>query len=376
MSDRVAAAARIMDAFGTRTGLTSEVIPRRYLWTDAFAVRNCIALQHVTGDASWLERARALIEQVHHVLGRHRADDARIGWISGLSDTEGEQHPTAGGLRIGKPLPERAPDEPPDERTDWDRDGQYYHYLTRWMEALERAAIATGEEEYARYGAELARAAHAAFAHERNGVKRLYWKMSIDLSQPAVTSMGDHDALDGLVATSVIDARVRAAGLDIDLGGARDELAQMCHDRGWATTDALGIGGLLASALGLTRIDGDVDVLLARVLHDAARSLDLLMMRRPFDAPAAHRLAFRELGLSIGLAAVDRMRMMRKHGELRGGEVAAVAIEKLHRQRALRDAIELFWMDPLNQQAETWTEHEDINAVMLASSLLADVERF
>ena len=96
-----------MTGFAERTGLTSERPPRRYLWTDAFAVCNFLALERATGHASHAELALRLVEQVHRTLGRHRPDDARRGWISGLSERDGEAHPTRGGLRIGKPLPER-----------------------------------------------------------------------------------------------------------------------------------------------------------------------------------------------------------------------------------------------------------------------------
>ena len=34
--------------------------------------------------------------------------------------------------------------------------------------------------------------------------------------------------------------------------------------------------------------------------------------------------------------------------------------------------IENFWRDPENQHSETWTEHRDINEVMLATSLAPD----
>ncbi|MCF8126715.1 MAG: hypothetical protein K9J51_10890 [Desulfotignum sp.] len=59
----------------------------------------------------------------------NREDDPRTGGISGLDEKKGKQHPTRGGLRIGKPLNERRSDEPFDQNLEWDRDGQYYHYL-------------------------------------------------------------------------------------------------------------------------------------------------------------------------------------------------------------------------------------------------------
>ena len=89
--------------------------------------------------------------QVHNILGRHREDDLRKGWISGLNEQEGSSHPTRGGLRIGKKLNERRP------ATLWTnvwngKDGQYYHYLTKWMHALNRAGRVTGDSIYTLHG--------------------------------------------------------------------------------------------------------------------------------------------------------------------------------------------------------------------------------
>jgi len=36
------------------------------------------------------------------------------------------------------------------------------------------------------------------------------------------------------------------------------------------------------------------------------------------------------------------------------------------------DEIEAFWRDPEHQRVTTWTEHQDINEVMLATSLAPD----
>ncbi len=158
----------LMQDFAGLTGLDpAGSCPKRYLWTDAFAVCNYLGLFETTGDATYRELALRLIDQVHHTLGRHRGDEARTGWISGLSLSEGEQHPTAGGLRIGKSLPERGTDEPYDEQREWDRDGQYYHYLTQWMHALDRAGRVTGNPDYIRWACELAHTAHSRFTYPR-----------------------------------------------------------------------------------------------------------------------------------------------------------------------------------------------------------------
>jgi len=122
--DAVTRVSEIMTDFKENTGLSSKTNPpRRYLWTDAFAVCNFLALYWQTSDDTWLASAKALVDQVHLVLGRHREDDPRTGWISGLDEKQGKQHPTRGGLRIGKAMNERQPDEPFDQDLEWDRDG-------------------------------------------------------------------------------------------------------------------------------------------------------------------------------------------------------------------------------------------------------------
>jgi rhamnogalacturonyl hydrolase YesR len=61
---------QIMTEFADTTGLTGGVRPRRYLWTDAFAVCNFLELYRQTGDEVWLQRAVRVVDQVHHTLGR------------------------------------------------------------------------------------------------------------------------------------------------------------------------------------------------------------------------------------------------------------------------------------------------------------------
>lgn len=85
----------LMRRFAERTGLTSDRPTQRYLWTDAFAVCNFLGLARLTGERSYADLALRLVDQVHHVLGRYRADDTRAGWISGLGEREGEVWPSA-----------------------------------------------------------------------------------------------------------------------------------------------------------------------------------------------------------------------------------------------------------------------------------------
>jgi hypothetical protein len=306
MSGNEDQAIAIMLDFAERTGLTSEGEPQRYLWTDAFALHNFLDLYQETGDPICRLLASDLIDQVHGVLGRHRPDDTRSGWLSGLPEEEGAQSPTLGGLRIGKPLSERRPDEPFDDRLEWDRDGQYFHYLTRWMDALVSAAAVLDEPRYARLAGDLAAAVFPKFLVRSAGGDPvgLAWKMSIDLSRPQVAGMNPQDALDGYVTFRLIDSGNHNAGAT-DLGDETAILRNLsAHDQ-WETPDPLGVGGLLLSASRLSLLPDrtpEEEQLVGALLAGAEAGLEDFLSLEPLRAPASQRLAFRELGLAIGLS--------------------------------------------------------------------------
>ncbi len=361
-------ARRIMLDFARRTGLlSSESPPLRYLWTDAFAVCNFLGLFVEHGDEEALQLARRLVDQTHHVLGRHRSDDPRRGWISGLPEEQGEAHPTSGGLRIGKPLPERGPGDP---AQDWDCDGQYFHYLTRWMHALDRMARVTGDATYHRWASELAGTAYERFSHvAASGASCLFWKMSIDLSRPQVASMGLHDPLDGFLTYCQLQA-TSSDDASLDLSREIRGLAALCTDQSWDTDDALGIGGLLYDAYRLVQLTSAGTLNEPRLLEDLLRSslrgLETLVAQGVFRGSAENRLGFRELGLSIGLHAVERIRgLAAEPCSVRLGAL----LEDITRYQSLTDHIERFWLEPTNRESASWRDHRDINGVMLATSL-------
>jgi len=379
---RIDRAVELMTGFAEYSGLTSTRAPRRYLWTDAFAVCNFLGLARVTGEGKFSELALQLTEQVHRVLARHRDDDTRSGWISGLDPREGDAHPTRGGLRIGKPLPERAPGSPMDERLEWDRDGQYFHYLTKWMHALDQTTRATGQPLFNAWARELARAAHRAFVYATPGGKRMYWKMSIDLSRPQVPSMGHHDPLDGFVTCMQLDAT--AAGLpgapaEPSLADAAADFAAMLDPRQLATGDPLGLGGLLTDAYRVDQLmrqgswsagDGLLDALLAAALV----GLRHYVTQPDLRAPADRRLAFRELGLAIGLAAVRMMEeaASREPARFPGSAEARARLEQLARYAPVAAEIESFWLRGEHRRTRTWVDHQGINDVMLATTLVPE----
>jgi hypothetical protein len=373
-----------MAEFAGQTGLSPvKASPQRYLWTDAFAVCNFLVLYRQTGEDRFKSLALALVDQVHATLGRHRRDDPRSGWISGLSEEEGRLRPTAGGLRIGKKMNERGPADPFDEQMEWDRDGQYYHYLTKWMHALQCVATVTGNKMYNGWAGELAKRVYAGFVFTSpvDGRKYIRWKMSIDLSRPLVPSMGLHDPLEGFIVYSWLQA---GRGDDqqesprFDLSSEIKELADICRGRNWATDDPLGIGGLLCNGLQVAQMmvrDGaEQGGLLLALLDASLQGLESYLMTNALRFPAYYRLAFREFGLSIGLHAAARLQeLIRKETGFFPESAALLArIENLLHFRPLGEEIERFWGEEVNQGADTWQDHRAINMVMQATSLAPD----
>jgi hypothetical protein len=377
-SDTAAAVDR-MRAFADRTGLTSDRPPRRYLWTDAFAVCNFLGLARETGDPNFDALALRLVDQVHRVLGRHRPDDSRRGWISGLDEQGGARHPTRGGLRIGKELPERPKCTPIDPQLEWERDGQYFHYLTKWMHALDQCARALRRPELNVWARELADIAHRTFAVGPS--RRIAWKMSIDLTRPLVASMGQHDPLDGFVTAVQLQATARELGNlseGPDLEDVVADLATLLREEDWATEDPLGLGGVLVDACRVDRLIRlgalDSTELLHALLTAATRGLLGFSRANDLGQPASRRLAFRELGLAIGLQALERLGTDPETRAASGPEdVDRCAWNDLVlRYQALGRSIIAFWRTSEARASPTWAEHRDIDEVMLATALVPE----
>ncbi|EDO48449.1 predicted protein [Nematostella vectensis] len=374
-----------MNDFASNTGLSSaSVACRRYLWTDAFAVCNYLGLWKVTKDEKYRQLALSLVDQVHNVLGRHRSDDKRKGWISGLSEEQGKLHPTSGGLRIGKKMMERQVNEPYDDDLEWDRDGQYYHYLTKWMHAMNTVTLATSDNKYNKWAAELAQGTHEKFTYDSGGGrKRMYWKMSIDLSYPLVQSMGHHDPLDGYITYLQIQRTLRKQGTEgPDLSQQISDMSSICKGKDWVTTDPLGLGGLLCDCYRVMVMLDDNDIeggeeLLEKLLgacNTGMKSYTEGRYGNQLQRPAQYRLAFRELGLAIGLQAIDQMQNLLNEntGLITCNPRTKTLLDSLRQYEPLVETINSFWSNQNNQRASSWTGHLDINMVMWATSLMPD----
>ncbi len=365
---RTAHANELMLRFAERTGLSGRHAPRRYLWTDAFAVCNFVGLARVTGKPRYRELADDLVDQVHHVLGRYAEGDPRSGWMSGLADTSGELHPTVGGLRIGKSQPERGADEPFDQRAEWDRDGQYFHYLAKWMVTLDRMARDTRREQPLMWARELAHTAHQRFTTGHPEARRMVWKLSVDLSRPLVDIMGQHDPLDGLVTCLQLDATAHAIGAPLlpPLDAAITEYTALVDHEALSTADPLGLGALLVAAWRLAQLPAAPPGLLLAIIEATATGLEFYAGLHDVAQPPARRLAFRELGLAIGLAAYARIPREALPADTRA------ACARIERHAGLRDQIETFWLRHEHRELPSWIEHTDINDVMLATCLCPD----
>jgi hypothetical protein len=230
---------------------------------------------------------------------------------------------------------------------------------------------------------ELAKAAHARFTYAPSSGKqrRMFWKMSIDLSYPLVPSMGHHDPLDGYITYSELRATAAANGEKpswTDLSAEIADIAVICEGQDWTTDDPLGMGDLLCSSYKVAQLfvrgNFERQDLLEVLLDAGLQGLESYAERNALRLPAHYRLAFRELGLSIGLHAAERLQaLVRQNADLfenRGSLEAQ--IETLMHYSPMADSIEMFWLEPKNRKSGTWTEHLNINMVMLATSLAPD----
>jgi hypothetical protein len=187
----------------------------------------------------------------------------------------------------------------------------------------------------------------------------MFWKVSIDLTRPLVASMGQHDPLDGLITCLVLDA---SAGHDgPDLADAIADFRAMVDASALATADPLGLGGLLTDAYRLAQLRSRHGLtlrdarLIEALLAAAEVGLEHYAGRLELRLTADERLAFRELGLAIGLEAIGRLEQ-------------GVA-DRFARHAPLAANLVAFWRDPAHRRTRTWRDHEDIDDVMLATAL-------
>ncbi|RDW93494.1 uncharacterized protein DSM5745_00816 [Aspergillus mulundensis] len=282
----------------------------RYLWTDAFGVLALLTLHIETNRNSptnarnthYLTLASRLVTTVHDVLGRTRDGSALLPGAT-------ESNSLGGGLRIGKT-----------EEAGSDGDGQYHHYLTLWMFALNRMSLASDDPTYNEQAIALAKAIHAPFFVNRASENpRMVWKMSMNLSRPLVASEGNLDPVDGFVMFRLLQAaddhfRNRDGG-----GVLKDEIddyARVMKRKGehFVSSDPLDLG------MTMWTVHWVIEEEWARRLADRCfeQIYELLEIRRYLDRGMKYRLAFREFGTALGLRCMAEQESEKERsGDLR-----------------------------------------------------------
>ena len=249
------------------------------------------------------------------------------------------------------------------------------------MHALNCVSRVTGDPAYTRSAIELAQTAHARFTYAppTGDRKSMYWKMNIDLTYPLVPSMGQHDPLDGFVTYSELQATAEGLGESspFDLKPEIADMAKICRGIHLATDDPLESEVFLrrlADAQLIMKGRLENQGLLESIAYSALLGDESIAKSGLMEYPAEYRLAFRELGLSIGLSAVENLQkgIEENQGMFSRESRLHRLVEDLMGYLPLRKTIEQFSMDYKNRQAGAWIEHHEINMVMLATCLAPD----
>lgn len=318
---------QLMRNFVVRTGLVNPQNPpttaktqTRHLRTDSLAICALVSLSEA-------ELANRLADQINWTLGR-TADGKQ--WISGLSDREGAQRPTVGGVRIGNPLPERDPSLREPEHDEGLRDGVFLHCLTLYLRALRQLGRKSQANDL---GHAIARICHAG----------MYWKVRTgDLTKPLIRCRSKQDAVESVVALSLVQ----------DWNEARWIGQTRCISRCWTTGDVLTLGAMLISLSTLHQL-GLYPELQHSLRRDALKSLQIWWETEPLEVAGNLRVCFRECSLVLGLLSV-------------------AADSAFWRFQAVVDRIRQFWSTAENRQTPHYMEHQDINDVSLCLVLLPE----
>jgi len=96
---------------------------------------------------------------------------------------------------------------------------------------------------------------------------------------------------------------------------------------------------------------------------------------RHLSRPASHRLAFRELGLAIGLRALPIIAdAITKDGSGFGSRPALRRnVDLLLPYESFSEKIASFWIPQAQHHDASWQAHQNINDVMLATALMPDM---
>jgi hypothetical protein len=327
---------------------------RRYLWSDAFGVCSLLSLHHATKQRKFLVQAEALARDVHADLGFRRGSTRKR-----LSAQASAAAPLLGGLRIGKPQAHE--------------DGQYFHYLTKWMFALLRLSAASGDARYLEWAVQLAAVAHRRFVlRDADGEPaRMVWKRSTDLEHVMVSGEGTLDPFDGLVTFRLLQrasAEVGGSGYRPVLEREIADMQRLVDRRATALTmsdDALDLG----QALWLASWFPDenwarrlASVSLAGLEKLAPHVFPTTALAVGDEHHTGFRLLFREMGAALGLQVAVIM-------DVEDGKAALPTVTQERREQ---------WAVRVQRLLALWRHRlfdrdQDISPLMYAAALLPGV---
>jgi hypothetical protein len=101
--------------------------------------------------------------------------------------------------------------------------------------------------------------------------------------------------------------------------------------------------------------------------------LTVFVASRHLNQPVLHRLAFRELGLAIGLKALPIIADAIKKDTFGNWTVLRRTVDLLLPYESLSEDIVSVWLPYAQNQDQIWQSHQDINDVMLATALIPDM---
>jgi hypothetical protein len=309
-------------------GLCADGHQRRYLWTDAFGVLCYTSIaehykaQGNTTEAEKYKRAAdRLVNVVHACLGSPRSNKPEDRMTMDTSSPTGHV-----GLRIGKLYSRKV--------TDYGMtyDGQYWHYVDKWLLALARSG-------HVKEGIEIAKSCFPYFfdpGEDGTGwAGGIRWKLNVDATAPPSLqrARASDDTLVALIVFSILEAHRDPTNksladeiklLKVSLQGYRPRV----------TDDPLGWG---------------LEAMYDQFLKGHPRQASLKSLQSSALHPSHLSLPFRLYGAMIGARI--------------GGESVA------HQDR-VNQLVELSLKHEGRAAASGVEEHSSINRVMLAMCLL------
>jgi hypothetical protein len=109
--------------------------------------------------------------------------------------------------------------------------------------------------------------------------------------------------------------------------------------------------------------------LLEEIMDGCRQGLRALLARNHLNLPPSHRLAFRELGLAIGLRALPVIANITK-SRIESMPGLQRTLELLLPYQSLAEEIISVWLPCAQHQDRYWQAHQDINDVTLATALI------